>query len=139
MKQENKEYSYKIYELKNGSRRSKILRDEYTAASNKKEAFQEAKNALFRLAKFEFEANCIKEEFREFYLQALKNKDFEALQDLEDKHDIYDYDRITGIDDDLTEAQFTKGDTSYCSSRDSSVVYLKVFSTKIKKFVVPKP
>jgi hypothetical protein len=94
---------------------------------------------LFRLAKFEFEANCIKEEFREFYLQALKNKNFEALQDLEDKQYIYDYDRITGIDDDLTEAQFTKGDTSYCSSRDSSVVYLKVFSTKIKKFVVPKP
>ena len=60
MKQENKKYSYKIYKLKNGCRSKILLRDEYTAASNKKEAFQEAKNALFRLAKFEFEANCIK-------------------------------------------------------------------------------
>lgn len=137
-----KEYSYKIYELKNGSRHPKILRNEDTAANNKKEAFAEAKAALFRIAKLEFEANCIKEEFEDIYLEAEKNRDFEKLEELEDKHgyyEIYDFDRITGVDDDLTEAQFTRGDTSYSSSRDDSVVYLKVFSKKIKKFIVPKP
>ena len=137
-----KDYFYKIYELKNGSRHPKLLRDEYTASRNKREAFQKAKNALFRLAKFEFEANCIREDFQDIYLQAVKNKNFEALQDLENKlgyWKIYDYDRLTGIDDDLTEAQFTKGDNSYRSSRDASVVYLKVFSKKIKKFIGPKP
>ena len=137
-----KEYYYKIYELKNGSRHPKILRDEYTAASNKKEAFAEAKEALFRIAKFEFEANCIKEEFEDIYWEAEKNKDFEGLEELEDKlgyWKVYDEDRLTGIDDDLTRAEFTRGDTSYSSSRDASVVYLKVFSKKIKRFVVPKP
>ena len=137
-----KDYSYKIYELKNGSRHPKILRDEYTAASNKKEAFQEAKNALFRIAKFEFEVNCIKEKFEDIYLQAEKNKNFDVLQDLEDKlgyWEVYDEDRITGVNDYLDEAQFTRGDTSYCNSRDASVVYLKVFSKKIKRFAVPKP
>jgi hypothetical protein len=134
-----KDYSYKIYELKNGSRHPKILRDEYSGASNKKEAFAEAKEALFRIAKFEFESNCIKKEFENVYLQALKNKDFSKLEELEKRQIIYDFDRITGIDDDLTEAQFTRGDTSYSSSRDDSVVYLKVFSKKIRKFIVPKP
>lgn len=137
-----KEYSYKIYELKNGSRHPKLLRDEYTAASNKKEAFEEAKEALFRIAKFEFEANCIREDFQDIYLQVEKTKDFEALEDLEDKlgyWQVYDYNRLCGVDDDLTEAQFTRGDTSYCSSRNASAVYLKVFSKKIKRFVVPKP
>ena len=137
-----KEYTYKIFELKNGSRHPKLLRDEYTAASNKKEAFEEAKEALFRIAKFEFEANCIREDFQDIYLQVEKTKDFEALEDLEDKlgyWQVYDYNRLCGVDDDLTEAQFTRGDTSYCSSRNASAVYLKVFSKKIKRFVVPKP
>ena len=137
-----KEYTYKIYELKNGSRHPKILRDEYTTASNKKEAFAEAKEALFRIANFEFEVNCIKEDFEDIYLEAEKNKNFDALQDLEDKlgyWEVYDENRITGVNDYLDEAQFTRGDTSYCSSRNASAVYLKVFSKKIKRFVVPKP
>ena len=134
-----KDYSYKIYELKNGSRHPKILRDEYTAASNKKEAFDEAKKALFRLAKFEFEANCVKEEFQDIYLQALENQDFDTLENLENKQNIYDDDRLTGLDDDLTMPKFTRGDTSHSSSRDDSFVYLKVFSKKIKKFIVKKP
>jgi len=134
-----KEYSYKIYELKNGSRNPKILRDKYTAASNKKEAFAEAKNALYRIAELEFPMPCIKKEFENVYLKLTQLKKFELLEDLLTNNNIYDYDRLTGIDDDLTEAQFTWGDTSYCSSRDASFVYLKVFSKKIKKFVIPKP
>jgi hypothetical protein len=127
-----KEYSYKIYELKNGSRHPKILRAEDTGASNKKEAFQLAKNALFKIAEIEFPIPCIKEEFEDVYLQALKNKDFKKLEELEEKKDFFDYDRVTGIDDDLTEARFTRGDTSYSSSRDASFIYLKVFSKKNK-------
>ena len=137
-----KEYTYKIFELKDGSRHPKLLRDEYTAASNKKEAFEEAKEALFEIANLEFEVNCIKEEFEDIYLEAEKNKNFDALQDLEDKlgyWEVYDENRITGVNDYLDEAQFTRGDTSYCSSRNASAVYLKVFSKKIKRFVVPKP
>ena len=128
-----KEYSYKIYELKNGSRRPKILRAEDTAASNKKEAFQLAKNALFKIAAIEFPIPCVKKEFEDVYLQALKNKDFKKLEELEEKKDFFDYDRVTGIDDDdLTEARFTWGDTSYTSSRYASFIYLKVFSKKNK-------
>ena len=137
-----KEYSYKIYELKDGSRHPKLLRDEYTTASNKKEAFAEAKEALFRIANFEFEVNCIKEEFEDIYLQAGETKNFDALDDLQDKlgyWGVYDENRITGVNDYENKAQFTRGDTSYCSSRNASAVYLKVFSKKIKRFVVPKP
>ena len=135
-----KEYSYKIYELKNGSGHPKILRaEDNTGASNKKEVFQLAKNALYKIAEIEFPMHCVKKEFEDIYLQALKNKDFEKLEELEEKKDFYDYDRLTGVDDDLTEAQFTWGDSSYSSSRDASFVYLKVFSKKINKFIVPKP
>ena len=131
-----KQYFYKIYELKNGSRRPKLLCEENTAASNKQEAFKEAKNALFRFVEFEFNTHCVKKEFEDIYLQAKKNKNFKPLQDLEHElgyWGVYDADRLGGFDD-LTTAVFTRGDSSYsyCIQysyyRDAYTVYLKVFA-----------
>ena len=132
-------YFYKIYELKNGSQQPVILRDCFSAASNKKEAFEEAKNELFRIAKLEFPCSCIKKDFEDLYFEALENGDChaEALEALENQYsvffNIYDNNRITGIDDDITEPAFCRGDVSYSSSRDASAVYLKVFSKKVKQ------
>ena len=130
-------YFYRIFELKNGSRHPEILisTKDTSCTDTKKQALQEAKFELFRIAKLEFPFASIKAEFEDVYLKACKTKNFEVFEALEKKHGydaIYDDERIT-TEDDLTWEVFCLGDVSYSSDRNASFIYLKIFSKKVKK------
>jgi hypothetical protein len=128
-----KEYYLKIFETKNGSNKSRILKEIYLTVSTKKEAFEEAKKEFFDYASYDFNSFQIKEEFEDAYKQTLNNND-----DVYDLHDFFNdqenFDKNTLVDaddvGDLSADCFKFGDLSY--SKDVYFYQAKIFSKKVK-------
>lgn len=135
-KNNNKQYFFRIYHEKigYGGHKEKLFKNfDYLLCDTKKKAFERAKYELFNLAKIDYEhLFCIKEEFEDFYLELLKNDNYEELDNLLNNLDVFDFNKLAEHESNLTEPAITLGDLSYCY--DTTYYKIRVFSKKVKNF-----
>ena len=97
-KNNNKQYFFRIYHEKigYGGHKEKLFKNfDYLLCDTKKKAFERAKYELFNLAKIDYEhLFCIKKEFEDFYLELLKNDNYEELDNLLNNLDVFDFNKL---------------------------------------------
>jgi hypothetical protein len=124
-----KNYTLKIFEKKDGSANQKLVKEIYSSATSKKQAFLDAKEALFEFASHDYNSSQILESLENEFEEAKKN---DKLDEFLNNADNYGFGTLVDVADvgDFNADYFKFGQMSY--SIDVYHYKIKVFSKKIK-------
>jgi hypothetical protein len=124
-----KNYTLKIFEKKDGSNNQKLVKEIFSSATLKQQAFIDAKQALFEFASHDYNSSQILESLENEFEEAKKN---DKLDEFLNNADVYDFGTLVDVDDvgNFNADYFRFGQMSY--SKDVYHYEIKVFSKKIK-------
>ncbi len=124
-----KNYTLKIFEKKDGSNNQILVKEIYSSATSNKQAFIDAKQALFEFASHDYNSSQILESLEDEFDEAKKN---DKLDEFLNNADVYDFGTLVDVDDvgNFNADYFKFGQMSY--SKDVYHYEIKVFSKKIK-------
>ena len=125
-----KNYTLKIFEKKDGSTNQKLVKEIYSSATSKQQAFINAKQAIFEFALNDFPTSQILESLENEFNEAKKN---DKLDDFLSDANNYAFGTLVDVDDvgNFNADCFKFGQMSY--SKDVYHYEIKVFSKKCKK------
>jgi hypothetical protein len=131
----SKNYTLKIFEKKDGSTNQKLIKEIFSSATSKQQAFIDAKQALFEFAQNDFPNSQILESLENEFNEAKKNdkKGFTfELEDFLNHFNHYAFGTLVKADDvgNFNADCFKFGQLSY--SFDVYHYEIKVFSKKSK-------
>jgi hypothetical protein len=124
-----KNYTLKIFEKKDGNNNHKLIKEIFSSAASKQQAFIDAKQALFEFASHDYNSSQILESLENEFEEAKKN---DKLDEFLNNADVYDFGTLVDVDDvgNFNADYFKFGQMSY--SKDVYHYEIKVFSKKIK-------
>ena len=124
-----KNYTLKIFEKKDGSNNQKLVKEIFSSATLKQQAFIDAKQALFEFASHDYNSSQILESLENEFEEAKKN---DKLDEFLNNADVYDFGTLVDVDDvgNFNADYFRFGQMSY--SKDVYHYEIKVFSKKMK-------
>jgi hypothetical protein len=124
-----KNYTLKIFEKKDGSNKQKLIKEIFSSATSKQQAFIDAKQALFEFALNDFPTSQILESLENEFNEAKK---IDKLDDFLNNADVYNFGTLVKADDvgNFNADCFKFGQLSY--SFDVYHYEIKVFSKKSK-------
>jgi hypothetical protein len=124
-----KNYTLKIFEKKDGSNNQILVEEIYSSATSKKQAFIDAKQALFEFASHDYNSSQILESLEDEFKKAKKN---DKLDEFLNNANNYSFGTLVKDDDvgNFNADCFNFGQLSY--SFDVYHYEIKVFSKKSK-------